>query len=114
VLKLAPDDVFGQGPVILLYRFADFVLDMERRELRRRPQLVAVTPQAFDLLEYLIINRDRVVSREDLIAAIWEGRIVSETALSTRMSMCHRRPSSGAAPHPYPAPQGRAFHRYRA
>jgi TolB-like protein len=86
VLMLAPDGVFGQGPVILLYRFADFVLDMERRELRRGPQLVAVTPQAFDLLEYLIKNRDRVVSREDLIAAIWEGRIVSETALSTRMN----------------------------
>jgi TolB-like protein len=72
--------------VTLLYRFADFVLDMGRRELRRGPQLVAVTPQAFDLLEYLIKNRDRVVSREDLIAAIWEGRIVSETALSTRIN----------------------------
>jgi TolB-like protein len=71
----------------LLYRFADFVLDTDRRELRRGPQLVAIAPQVFDLLEYLIKNRNRVVSKDDLIAAIWDGRIVSETALSTRINV---------------------------
>jgi TolB-like protein len=71
----------------LLYRFADFVLDTDRRELRRGPQLVAIAPQVFDLLEYLIKNRHRVVSKDDLVAAIWDGRIVSETALSTRISV---------------------------
>src|SRR5207245_4094310 len=71
----------------LLYRFADFVLDMDRRELRRGSQLVAIAPQVFDLLEYLIKNRNRVVSKDDLIAAIWDGRIVSETALSTRINV---------------------------
>jgi TolB-like protein len=70
----------------LLYRFADFALDTDRRELRRGSHLVAIAPQVFDLLEYLIKNRNRVVSKEDLIAAIWDGRIVSETALSTRMN----------------------------
>ena len=71
----------------MLYRFADFVLDMDRRELRRGSQLVAIAPQVFDLLEYLIKNRNRVVSKDDLIAAIWDGRIVSETALSTRINV---------------------------
>jgi TolB-like protein len=71
----------------LLYRFADVVLDTDRRELRRGPQLVAIAPQVFDILEYLIKNRHRVVSKDDLVAAIWDGRIVSETALSTRINV---------------------------
>jgi TolB-like protein len=71
----------------LLYRFADFVLDTDRRELRRGPELVDIAPQVFDLLEYLIKNRHRVVSKDALIAAIWDGRIVSETALSTRINV---------------------------
>ncbi len=57
----------------LLYRFADFVLDTDRRELRRGSDLVAIAPKVFDLLEYLIKNRNRVVSKDDLIAAIWDG-----------------------------------------
>ncbi len=71
----------------MLYRFADFVLDTDCRELRRERQLVAIAPQVFDLLEYLIKNRHRVVSKDDLIDAIWEGRIISETALSTRINV---------------------------
>jgi TolB-like protein len=70
----------------LLYSFGDFALDTDRRELRRGAHLVPMAPQVFDLLEYLIRNRNRVVSRDDLIAAIWDGRIVSESALSTRMN----------------------------
>jgi TolB-like protein len=71
----------------LLYRFADFALDTARRELRRGTHLVPIAPQVFDLLEYLIKNRHRVVSKDDLIAAIWGGRVVSETALSTRINV---------------------------
>ena len=70
----------------MLYRFGDFALDADRRELRRGPQQVAIAPQVFDLLEYLIKNRHRVVSKDDLITAIWDGRVVSESALSTRMN----------------------------
>ncbi len=70
----------------MLYRFADFALDTDRRELRRGLHLVAVAPQVFDLLEYLIKNRNRVVSKDDLIAAIWDGRIVSESTMSTRIN----------------------------
>src|SRR5436305_3760462 len=61
-------------------------MEPDRRELRRGAHLIAVEPQVFDLLEYLIHNRERVVSRDDLIASIWGGRIVSESALSTRIN----------------------------
>ena len=45
-----------------------------------------ITPQVFDLLEYLIRNRERVVSKDDLINAVWNGRIVSDAALTTRLN----------------------------
>jgi TolB-like protein len=67
----------------LLYLFEDFVLDTDRRELRRGADAVSVAPQAFDVLDYLIRNRERVVGKDDLVAAIWEGRIVSDAALTT-------------------------------
>jgi len=70
----------------LLYLFEDCALDTDRRELRRGANLVAVEPQVFDLLEYLIRNRDRVVSKDDLIASVWRGRIISESALATRIN----------------------------
>jgi TolB-like protein len=70
----------------LLYLFADCAFDTDRRELRRGAELISVEPQVFDLLEYLIRNRDRVVSRDDLVTSIWHGRIVSESALATRIN----------------------------
>ena len=68
------------------YFFEDFALDPERRELRRGTNLIAAEPQVFDLLEFLIRHRERVVSRDDLLAAIWHGRIISESALTTRIN----------------------------
>jgi len=62
------------------------VLDVERRELRRGDALIAVEPQVFDLLVYLVRNRDRVVSKDDLIAAVWGGRIVSDSTLTSRVN----------------------------
>ncbi len=69
-----------------MYLFEDYVLDSERRELRRGSALITLQPQVFDLLEYLVRNRERVASKDDLIAAIWGGRIVSESALTTRIN----------------------------
>ena len=61
----------------MIYLFEDHSLDSERRELRRGNDIVAVEPQVFDLLQYLIGNRGRVVSKDDLLAEIWKGRVVS-------------------------------------
>ena len=67
------------------FRFRECVLDTARRELTRGSTLVEIEPQVFDLLVYLIENRDRVVSKDDLIASVWRGRIVSESTLTSRI-----------------------------
>jgi len=70
----------------LTYLFEDFCLDSGRRELRRGSELISVEPLVFDLLEFLLRARDRVVSKDDLIASVWKGRIVSESTLTSRMN----------------------------
>jgi TolB-like protein len=71
----------------LRYLFEEYALDTDRRELHRGPDVVSVAPQVFDLLDYLIRNRERVVSKDDLIRAVWDGRIVSDAALTTRLNI---------------------------
>ena len=68
----------------MLFLFDNFILDVGRRELRRDCAVIPWQPQVFDLLEYLIRNRDRVATRDDLIAAVWGGRIVSRIAHRSR------------------------------
>ena len=68
------------------YLFEDYTLNTERRELHRGTDAVSIAPQVFDLLDYLIRNRERVVSKDDLIGAVWNGRIVSDAALTTRLN----------------------------
>jgi TolB-like protein len=72
------------------YSFSDHALDTDRRELRRGSEAVAVEPQVFDLLVYLLLNRDRVVSKDDLIAAVWGGRIVSDSTLTSRINAARK------------------------
>ena len=69
------------------YLFEAFAFDTDRRELHRGADVVSIAPQVFDLLDYLIRNRERVVSKDDLISAIWNGRIVSDAALTTRLNI---------------------------
>lgn len=71
----------------MIYYFEEFSLDIDRQELCRGSQRIAVEPQVFDLLHYLICNRDRVVSKDDLIATVWKGRVVSESTLSSRLTV---------------------------
>ena len=66
--------------------FGDYEIDVERRELRRAKTPVHVEPQVFDLLVYLVQNRDRVVSKDDLIASVWGGRSVSDSTLTSRIN----------------------------
>lgn len=70
----------------MIYQFADYSLDVERQELRRGTEMVDVEPQVLDLLQYLIRNRERVVSKDDLIEHVWHGRIVSESTLTSRIT----------------------------
>lgn len=74
----------------VVYRFAPFSIDVDRRELRRGSELVGIEPQVFDLLVYLIRNRQRVVSKDDLLAGVWGGRIVSESTVASRINAARR------------------------
>ncbi len=69
----------------MIYRFDSFTIDTAAQELRRNGDLQPVEPQVFALLVHLVENRDRVVSRDDILQAVWHGRIVSEAALSSRV-----------------------------
>jgi DNA-binding winged helix-turn-helix (wHTH) protein len=72
------------------FLFADHALDTDRRELHRGSEAVAVEPQVFDLLVYLLQNRDRVVSKDDLIASVWGGRIVSDSTMTSRITAARK------------------------
>jgi DNA-binding winged helix-turn-helix (wHTH) protein len=76
--------------VELEFIFADHVLDIDRRELRRGGERVALEPQVFDLLVYLVRNRERVVGKDDLLEAIWGGRIVSESTVTSRINAARK------------------------
>ena len=68
------------------FLFKDYVLDTNRRELKRGLELVATGPRVFDLLVYLIQHRERVVSKDDLLDAVWAGRVVSESTLTSHIN----------------------------
>lgn len=70
--------------------FSGYEIDLRRQELRRAGQLVPVEPQVFDLLVHLVRNRDRVVSKDELLDTIWNGRIVSLAALSSRINAARK------------------------
>ena len=70
----------------MLFLFEEFALDSERRELRVGGKILSIEPQVFDVLLHLIENRHRVVSKDDLIASIWDGRVVSDSTLDSRIN----------------------------
>lgn len=71
-------------------QFGECEIDVDRRELRRARELVHVEPQVFDLLVYLVGNRTRVISKDDLIASVWGGRIVSDSTLTSRINAARK------------------------
>ena len=72
------------------YDFDGHVLDTERVELRRGPELVEMEPQVFDLLVFLIQNQDRVISSDELFDVVWQGRIVSLSTLTSRINAARK------------------------
>jgi adenylate cyclase len=69
------------------YHFEDYVLDTDRHELRRLGMIVPTAPQVVDLLAYLVQHRGRIVTKEQLVATVWEGRSISDSALTTRLNV---------------------------
>ena len=72
------------------FLFRDHLLDTDRRELSRDQVPVSVEPQVFDLVVHLMENRDRVVSKDELIDKIWHGRSVSESTLTSRINAARK------------------------
>ena len=72
------------------FLFADHTLDTDTRELCRSGAPIAIQPQVFDLLTYLVQNRGRVVSKDDLLSALWDGRIVADSTLATHINAVRR------------------------
>jgi TolB-like protein len=66
--------------------FGEHVLDPDRRELTRGSEVVAVSPQVFDLLLCLLRYRERVLTKDDLFEMVWSGRIVSESTLTSHIN----------------------------
>ena len=90
-------------------QFDGYCLDSDRRELRIGGALVPIQPQVFDLLEYLIANRHRVITKDDLISSIWKGRIVSESTLLSRINAARRAIGDDVRAGPSVLPVGTTF-----
>lgn len=69
----------------MAYQIGEYLLDPEAYELRRDGSLVPVEPQVFELLVLLIANRERALSKDEIIERVWQGRVVSDATLSSRI-----------------------------
>ena len=74
----------------MTFVFGNCEIHCERRELHREGAVTHVEPQVFDVLTYLLLHRDRVVSKEELIGAVWDGRCISDDTLTSRVSAARR------------------------
>ncbi len=75
----------------MIYEFGAYSIDTKLLELRAGGVPSAVEPQVFSLLSYLVENRDQVVSKDEIYAAVWEGRIVSDATLNSRINAARAR-----------------------
>jgi DNA-binding response OmpR family regulator len=84
----------------MIYRFGNYELDEQRRELRQAGQPAAIEPKVFEVLLYLLQHRDRVVTKEELLAQCWPGIFVAEAALSRCLAKVRKavQPDPAAAP----------------
>ncbi len=81
----------------MIWRFAAFELDEERRELRLRGREIVLEPQVFDALTYLVRNRDHVVTKDELLDRLWEGAVVTEGSIQRAVSLARSALRAGDA-----------------
>jgi len=75
----------------MIYHINKYELDTQRYQLSGQDgSLISIEPQVFDLLKYLVANRDRLVSREELFNTIWSGRVVSDATLSNHIKSARK------------------------
>src|SRR5215470_1402668 len=69
----------------MIFCFEDFELDTDKVELRAAGAAVAIEPQVFELLALLLANRQRMVSKDEIVAKVWDGRAISDAAIASRI-----------------------------
>ena len=69
----------------MIYTFGQFELDLAAVELRSRGNAVSIEPQVFALLALLVENRERLVSKDEIVEKVWDGRVVSDAAVASRV-----------------------------
>ena len=74
----------------MIYRFGPYELDMAKVELRAAGTTRGLEPQVFALLALLVENHDRLVSKDEIFEKVWDGRIVSDAALASRVKSARR------------------------
>ncbi len=74
----------------MIYRFGQFELDMARVELRADGEPCPLEPQVFALLALLVENRERLVSRDEIFEKVWDGRVVTDSALASRIKSARK------------------------
>ena len=74
----------------MIYRFGPFELDMDKIELRADGEVCPVEPQVFSLLALLVENRERLVSKDEIVEKVWDGRVVSESAVASRVKSARK------------------------
>jgi DNA-binding winged helix-turn-helix (wHTH) protein len=80
----------GYNPEALIYQFSGYEVDTDRFQLRRDGVSQRLEPQVFEVLVYLIANRDRLVSKDELLEKVWGDKFVSEAALNSRLMAARR------------------------
>src|SRR6187551_3002835 len=74
----------------MIYTFAEFELDLAAFELRADGKVVSLQPQVFALIALLVENSERFVSKAELVEKVWEGRVVSDAAVASRVKSARK------------------------
>ena len=74
----------------MIYQFGEFKIDTQNYQLSSNGTAVDIEPKVFDLLSYLVVNRSKLVTRDELFDNIWKGQVVSDTSLSNQIKAARK------------------------